>query len=606
MTSAKPKLKTQQEPNLSKLKKLELSNFKAFGEDISVAFRPITLIFGQNSSGKSSIIHSLLHMHQLLMVGEGVTPHNISFTKLGGDSVDLGGYPHYLYQHDSSKTLKMRLSFERQRYDSRFNSYFAEPSSTEVVLKQTIQYESKTLLNTTSVQLFDQPLYSVKMNLSRLGRYEAGAVTQDVDAHQYIIEQLYPLFTTIVDDIRDQVVQDIPEHERILHPVLLAFRDFASSNHVVFAEQVTSLVNELLGSSLPQPDAYDRIDFNHKAQHNDSFPYHSARQIAHMYSKVLRSENCRQLVFDLLNTSEVIKERVNATHVTKTFKKHVNMLGFLKDDDGFVTTLTDASCAEFLNSLRYIGPLREIPKRFFNQPVTRSTQLVDSANAWKKLATEERLRNHINEQFVNLKMGYTLQIHANENSYTFEKKELDAFLETITSMEAIDSDGLQLLISEFKNKRISPPIQLFVELLDKHSQTVVSHRDVGIGISQVLPILVQCSSETNATICIEQPELHLHPRLQGDLADVFIRTSIGSEQNNTYVIETHSEHIIRRLMRRVREGKISKDDISIVYVEPGPNGSAVTHLHLDDDGDLVDEWPNGFFEEGFRDNMAGR
>ncbi len=605
MTSSKPKLKTQQEPNLSKLKKLELTNFKAFGEDISVAFRPITLIFGQNSSGKSSIIHSLLHMHQILMVGEGVTPHNISSTKLGGDSVDLGGYPHYLYQHDASKTLKVKLSFERQRYDARFNSYFAEPSSTEVVLKQTIQFDTKILTNTTNVQLFDQPLYSVTLNLTRLGAYEAGAQNQDVETHQFIIEQLYPFFTTIVDVVREHLLQDIPEHERLLHPVALAFQDFAAHNHLVFAEQITSRVNQFLGASLPQLDAYDRIDINNKAQHQDSFPFHSARQIARMYSKVLRSEGCRQLIFELLNKSEVIRERMSNTFVAQTFDMHVDLFESLKDDV-LETTFTDASCAEFLNSLRYIGPLREIPKRFFNQPFTRSAKLFDSANAWKKLATEERLRNHINEQFIKLKMGYTLQIHASENTSTFDKKDLDEFLETITGMESTEFDSLQPLIAEFKNKRIPPPIQLFVELLDKHSKTIVSHRDVGIGISQVLPILVYCSSESNATICIEQPELHLHPRLQGDLADVFIRTSIGSEQNNSYVIETHSEHIIRRLMRRVREGKISKDDISIVYVEPGPNGSTVTHLHLDDDGDLMDEWPNGFFEEGFRDNMAGR
>jgi predicted ATPase len=90
------------------------------------------------------------------------------------------------------------------------------------------------------------------------------------------------------------------------------------------------------------------------------------------------------------------------------------------------------------------------------------------------------------------------------------------------------------------------------------------------------------------------------------LADLFIETSVESEQNNTYIIETHSEHIIRRLMRRVREGKISKDDISIVYVEAGSEGSTVTQIHLDDDGDLIDEWPNGFFEDGFRDHLAGR
>jgi predicted ATPase len=105
---------------------------------------------------------------------------------------------------------------------------------------------------------------------------------------------------------------------------------------------------------------------------------------------------------------------------------------------------------------------------------------------------------------------------------------------------------------------------------------------------------------------IEQPELHLHPRIQGDLADLFIETALKGPQQNTYILETHSEHIIRRLMRRVREGVISESDVSILYVDRSDDGSIISHLRLDSEGDFLDEWPNGFFEEGFNDTLAGR
>jgi predicted ATPase len=149
---------------------------------------------------------------------------------------------------------------------------------------------------------------------------------------------------------------------------------------------------------------------------------------------------------------------------------------------------------------------------------------------------------------------------------------------------------------------------------DPQKDIHLSHRDLGVGISQVLPVLVNSIANSDTTVLIEQPELHLHPRLQGDLADLFIDTAIKGEQQNTYIIETHSEHIIRRIMRRIREDqhksanelRITKEDVAILYVASGPNGSTVTHLRLDDEGDLIDEWPNGFFEESFRDDIAGR
>ena len=90
-------------------------------------------------------------------------------------------------------------------------------------------------------------------------------------------------------------------------------------------------------------------------------------------------------------------------------------------------------------------------------------------------------------------------------------------------------------------------------LIDQRTNTVVTHRDVGIGISQVLPVLVMAYGSHGKLLAMEQPEIHLHPALQAELGDVFIEAALG-ERDNTFILETHSEHLILRLMRRIREG----------------------------------------------------
>ena len=146
-------------------------------------------------------------------------------------------------------------------------------------------------------------------------------------------------------------------------------------------------------------------------------------------------------------------------------------------------------------------------------------------------------------------------------------------------------------------------------LIDQRNDTIVSHRDVGIGVSQVLPVLVYAYANKNKLITIEQPEIHLHHALQAELADVFIETAL--KNNNTYILETHSEHFILRIMRRIRETfenrivdnklKIKPEDVIVHFVEPFESKSIIRELILNSRGEFVKSWPGGFFEEGFNE-----
>jgi predicted ATPase len=146
--------------------------------------------------------------------------------------------------------------------------------------------------------------------------------------------------------------------------------------------------------------------------------------------------------------------------------------------------------------------------------------------------------------------------------------------------------------------------------MDLRSNTPVTHRDVGIGISQVLPVLVHAYADRGQIVAIEQPEIHLHAELQAEMGDVFIQSALGENQN-TFLLETHSEHLILRIMRRIREtrdGKlpqgfprVTEKDVSILFVQPDGPRSIVREMPLNERGELVKTWPGGFFEESYRE-----
>ncbi|HEX6888224.1 MAG TPA: AAA family ATPase [Candidatus Nanopelagicales bacterium] len=146
---------------------------------------------------------------------------------------------------------------------------------------------------------------------------------------------------------------------------------------------------------------------------------------------------------------------------------------------------------------------------------------------------------------------------------------------------------------------------LALEDVRREPRVLVSPRAVGYGIGQVLPIVVQSLLSRDAVMVIEQPEVHLHPRLQSAVGDLLIDTVISGRAQ--VLVETHSEHLVLRLLRRVREGVLDPAALAVLYVEQDEAGAAfVRRLDVDADGDLVDGWPGGFFDERLGEVLSGR
>lgn len=185
----------------------------------------------------------------------------------------------------------------------------------------------------------------------------------------------------------------------------------------------------------------------------------------------------------------------------------------------------------------------------------------------------------------------------NNNSYTAVIKMLQ------DKYEAIKAKRFELLAqTDFLKLDTDEAITAY-SIWDQQNNIAVEPNEIGTGVSQLMPLIVAAITQKGGLIACEQPELHLHPRVQVAIGDLL---SQNTEYVN-YVIETHSEHLILRLRRRIRQNTdnevplglkaFSHNQVIINYLEPSENGVKVRRIRMDEDGEFRDPWPNGFFHE---------
>lgn len=162
------------------------------------------------------------------------------------------------------------------------------------------------------------------------------------------------------------------------------------------------------------------------------------------------------------------------------------------------------------------------------------------------------------------------------------------------------------VIDKFKVEPIAAGRKEYEVLIQVHSAAPwVKLTDVGFGISQILPALVQAFyAPPGSVLWMEQPEIHLHPRVQANLADVFISAiqarENGENRNTQLIIESHSEHFLNRLQRRIAEGELGPSDVAIYFVSQKKGQAHLEPLTLNEYGD-IENWPDDFFGDDMED-----
>lgn len=131
------------------------------------------------------------------------------------------------------------------------------------------------------------------------------------------------------------------------------------------------------------------------------------------------------------------------------------------------------------------------------------------------------------------------------------------------------------------------------ELLVKHRDAVVNLKDVGVGVSQVIPVVVAALfAKPGHIVIVEEPESHLHPLAQAKLAELLAK--ISAERGVQFIVETHSEHLFRRLQTLIARQEVQPEQAALYFVERDGQAAKLRELHVDDFGRLTN-WPDKFF-----------
>jgi predicted ATPase len=282
--------------------------------------------------------------------------------------------------------------------------------------------------------------------------------------------------------------------------------------------------------------------------------------------------NCKEKnrnLYEFIHTNYDAKQKGNDVPLPPPVKCYGfpdEAIGYY-ENTGFLSSFALAF-ENLFSKIRYLGPIRRQPERIY---------------AWSgeiPLDVGMYGENSISALLASKKLGVPIE----------ERVE-----EWMQKTELLESFSLRSLSGGNRN--------LYeIKVMKNYMSPEVSIRDVGFGVSQILPVLVLCYYVPEGSIILlEQPEIHLHPSVQADLADVLV--DVVMNRNIQIIVESHSEHLLRRLQRRIAEEAIPSDKVNLYFCRMENGESQIEKLQLDDEG-YISNWPPNFFGDEMGDLVA--
>lgn len=588
-----------------RIKAITLENFKSIRERVRLELRPLTLLFGPNSAGKSTIVQAL-HYAREILERQNVDPGR---TIRGGRVVDLGGFESLVHGHDLSRSIVLgfeldltHVEWPARKEENWDEDAFIQPALFPVEHVEVYARCKSAILELTVRwdELAGSPFvasYAVGYHGQLLARIDAR------DRHHRglgVINDDHPVLQ--VGDEEDGGVHSAIDLEEAFRPECFPPRGDPRHAEAEALGRVVDMPLLACFGALPKLDESLKL----------AAEVHRVSD-----AEVPLDEKLKQFF-------EAGRESQWKADVAWT----ISLLSDLLRAPGLVLR-------EGLQSFQYIGPLRSVPPRHYVPPKTPNPSgWADGLAAWDVLATAEpALVEEVNTWLDHrLETGYRVVVR--------KYRELDAahpLSQALISGTMLDEEDPASLLKVL-------PLRTKVTLEEATGELEVLPHDVGVGISQLLPVVVGVLSAGDGDLmAIEQPELHLHPALQVELGDLLLEkmqrpppspdipdygprqleiTGIkrldrqvdlfvhAREQQATepsgpfFLIETHSEHVLLRVLRRIRqtsEGngpiEVRPEDVAIYFVDKFEGACRVSELEVDERGESIGRWPAGFFEE---------
>lgn len=484
------------------LSNINLKNFKSFKNLDNLRIKPITVLCGTNSCGKSSILQSIL----LLKQTKESRSSNQSVL-LNGKYVHLGDIDNVIYGNNANEIISLVYQYDFTTEEYYRNRNVRHRPSIVNLLRYFLPSDLRRKKGAT---------YSITFSIDlRVAEKNKGYIkTADVDKYKVSI-------TTKTQNGK---------------------RNDGGAEASLVRNNDNSF--DIAWKNIPNPNSNSGL------------------------GDYIKDGGVKKLAVNFINLYPLIDIRNTAGNEDLFERMPYQVHNFFRAIDDFITNMSE--------EVTYVGPLREEPSRRYiyeNEVLEIGTKGENAAYIYQTEQDES-----IGDHFL-----------FNQYDDCFIKK-ADVKLR----------DGLNhwlklMNIKGFKPDYQSEIIRLKMDANSK-SDIRVNIADVGFGVSQIFPILLEgLRMPKNGTLLLEQPEIHLHPNLQMQMADYFISLALSKKN---IIIETHSDHIINRLVRRIVEGKESHLEslISIYFVSNGDNGAYLEEVVIDPLRGIAN-WPDGFFDQ---------
>ena len=342
---------------------------------------------------------------------------------------------------------------------------------------------------------------------------------------------------------------------------------------------------------------------------NSDFVNKTEKQLVHLLEVV---NKFMILEYFIKTTSNLESKKFYIDSIYSVVNIESNLLLFEEKD---ILNLMYESIQEILKHVKYLGPLRDrstssvrddlfpaiIPLGKDGEYFIKHYQF----NKNKKISTvipfyEFQMQNETNSLNQSDNKDLVQNIKDSLDSHVVFN-EVDTFTVEEAFNKWIHYFGLGDYFQVVENTQKPNQLDSLIKPIDL--DTLVSPSSVGVGFSQIAPIILMClTAEKSDILIFEQPELHLHPGLQQKLADFFLHMSKTGIQ---IIIETHSDHILNRIRLRTLEDLDSFDGkVNIVFVEKENKQSIFNQFKISEDGDFgFDKYPKGFFDQTSKDTF---
>lgn len=564
------------------IKEYQISNFKPFNGAATIPIKPITLIFGANSSGKSSILQSLLMLKQTLE--NAGNPSTVLLPK--GHLVDLGSFKEFIHGHDQTKSFSFKMTFDAPEdlWEAADDILDIDTDNEIELLEKVIQKSNisleMTFDNIDSNSIVSRVALFLGSDLNPIVTYEIGDKNKG-GGHNYIFKgnfdhPYWRIYWELFDKNNITNIKDLLSYEITAEGILEAFKKLGSTEREIAFPLLKKLGLLPEGLSREETEGEKEQNKTEKSKIENNVEQRESEELDEEiknFSFERATKSYRNIYRDYnLSLEWFLPSDINNLDLKYFSHSIFRDSGWgNRDISLFMLTLSNM-IKRFLQQLSYLAPLRKYPERYY----------IYGGNQVQNIGASGEMVPDI--------------LFCNQQALFKVNEELKRFT----------GKTYELRISRLSDERSESSEIFSLQLIDTATSVSANIRDIGFGFSQVLPIIVQTLTAERKTLLIEQPELHLHPALQAELGDLFINAALG-EQKNTFIIETHSEHLILRLLRRIREtseGKltdsvlpITPEQISVLYIQSGKDGAQIMNLEVTEDGDFMDPWPDGFFTE---------